>query len=67
MYIVNLLSLTLLQACPSCSRNTHREHGASPLVSTQSESEPVGVFTATGAPIIKGLEQIQMYDKIKVK
>lgn len=36
-------SLTLLQAYPSYSRNKHREHGASLLVSRQSESEPVGI------------------------
>lgn len=34
-------SLTLLQAYPSCSGNKHREHDASRLVATRSESEPV--------------------------
>lgn len=38
--LADFSSLTLLWAYPSCSGNTHREHGASLLVSTQSESEP---------------------------
>lgn len=46
-------SLTLLQAYPSYSGNKHREHGASPLVSTRSESEPVGIFKATEAGVFR--------------
>lgn len=44
VYGQTFLSLTLLQVYPSYSGNKHREHGASLLVSTRSESEPVGVF-----------------------
>lgn len=42
-------SPTLLQAYPSYSRNKCREHCASLLASTLSESGPVGIFKATKA------------------
>lgn len=49
IYGQTVWSLTLLQAYPSYSGNKHREHGASLLVSTRSESEPVGCFQGNGS------------------